>query len=223
MFFVRAASFMALAWSLTPAYGKICAKYPAAPRTIHASAAEYASSGKFSLDDEQILVFDYKTAYDGLGKFRNPYFISNYANALYRDYLNSNCEDEDLKARLLKQANYLVQSAVYKNGMALWKYPFPNTHFDLPPGWISGIGQARIASILWRVYGLTGDKKYKKTAYAGMEVYKHTLKDGGVITRDGAVTWIEEYPSHDGRSYRVLNGHITVSVRRTHIEPLART
>ncbi|NYT78470.1 hypothetical protein H0A71_15870 [Alcaligenaceae bacterium] len=186
-----------------------CAKYPIAPRTLHASAAEYATSDKFSLDAEQILVFDYGSAYGGLGKFRNPYFISNYANALYRDYLATDCKDERLKASFLRQADYLVDKAVLENDMALWKYPFRNDHFDLPPGWISGIGQARIASVLLRAYGLTNDNKYKEIAYKGMATYQHSLKEGGVVTKDDEATWIEETASHEGNSHKILNGHIT--------------
>lgn len=186
-----------------------CLRYPVAPRTLNAPASEYAASGKFGLDENGILIFDYGTAYGGLGKFRNPYFISNYANALYRDYLDTNCQDNDLKDKFLKQADYLMGSAIYENGMALWQYPFKNDAFNLPPGWISGIGQARIASVLVRAYGITGDVKYKTVAYDGMEVYKHGLIDGGVVTRDKDVTWIEETPSHDGTSYKILNGHIT--------------
>ncbi|TEA77864.1 D-glucuronyl C5-epimerase family protein [Allopusillimonas ginsengisoli] len=188
---------------------KECLRFPIAPRTLNAAASEYASSGKFGLDENGILVFDYGTAYDGLGKFRNPYFISNYANALYRDYLNTKCQDDELKNQFLMQADYLMRSAIYENDMALWQYPFKNDAFNLPPGWISGIGQARIASVLVRAFGMTGDEKYKKVAYDGMEVYKHGLINGGVVSRDKDVTWIEETPSHDGTSYKILNGHIT--------------
>ena len=202
-------TFSSLVGLIPLAQASSCGPYPIAPRTVNAPASQYASSGKFGLDEEGILTFDYGVAYDGLGKFRNPYFISNYANALYRDYLDSNCVEEDFKDKFLKQADYLVQSAVHKDGMALWQYPFKNDHFDLSPGWISGIGQARIASILMRAYGFTQNEKYRKIALEGMETYRRTLKEGGVITMDGDATWIEEAPSNDGHSFKILNGHIT--------------
>ncbi|MGB3837197.1 D-glucuronyl C5-epimerase family protein [Castellaniella sp.] len=190
-------------------YADTCVKYSIAPRTISAPASSYASSGMFSLDEKGILVYDYGIAYGDLGKFRNPYFISNYANALYRDFINSDCKNESYKRAFLKQADYLVRSADYENGIASWRYPFRNEVFDLPPGWISGIGQARIAAVLLRAWGLTGNELYRGVAHDGMEAYKHTLVEGGVITKDNDVTWIEEAPSHDGRSYKILNGHIT--------------
>ncbi len=189
--------------------GASCAPYPIAPRTVGASAAEYASSGKFSLDAEGILVFDYGPAYENLGKFRNPYFISNYANALYRDFLDSDCRTQSFKKAFLKQADYLMESAAHESGMAVWRHPFRNDLFDLPAGWISGIGQARIASVLFRAYGLTGDKAYRKLAFEGMEVYRRPLEQGGVVTNHDEATWIEEYPDPGGRSYRILNGHVT--------------
>src|SRR5690606_12578224 len=113
------------------------------------------------------------------------------------------------KDLFLKQADYLMQSADYDNGLALWRYPFHNDHFDLPPGWISGIAQARIANVLLRAYGITEIEDYKRAAEKGMGVYQNSLKDGGVITQDDETTWIEEAPRHDGRSYKILNGHIT--------------
>lgn len=39
-----------------------CAKDPIAPRTINTSASQYASSGKFGLDEGGILVFDWGLA-----------------------------------------------------------------------------------------------------------------------------------------------------------------
>lgn len=186
-----------------------CPAIGVAPRTPHASADQYATSGKFSISSDGVALFDYGDSYNGLGKWANPYFNSNFANALYRDWINSGCKDEDLKKRFLDVADWYVKSAEIRHGMAVWAYPFHNDHFDLAPGWISGIGQARIAGVLYRAYAVSKKSEYKLVADDAMETYHREIKDGGVVTFDKGVTWIEEAPEPSGRSYKILNGHIT--------------
>ncbi|WP_165899925.1 D-glucuronyl C5-epimerase family protein [Borborobacter arsenicus] len=155
-------------------------------------------------------MFDYGNRYGGgVGKFRNPYFITNYANALYRDYLDTNCSKVDLLHQFMLQADYLLSSAVRHGQLAEWPYPFPIEEYGIPAGWISGIGQARIAGVLQRASALTGEAKYHEAAEAAMEAYVNSPKDGGVATIDGEVTWVEEYADPTGTSYKVLNGHVT--------------
>ncbi|EPO7596985.1 D-glucuronyl C5-epimerase family protein [Pseudomonas aeruginosa] len=186
-----------------------CPSIGPAPRTPHASAYQYATSGKFSISKEGLALFDYGESYGGLGKWANPYFNSNYANALYRDWINTGCTDSDLKKRFLTVADWYVDSAEIRQGMAVWPYPFHNDHFDLDPGWISGIGQARIAGVLYRAYAVSKKAEYKLIADEAMETYHREIKEGGVVTYENGVTWIEEAPDHNGRSYKILNGHIT--------------
>lgn len=156
-----------------------------------------------------MLFYDYGERYGNLGKFRNPYFISNYANALYRDYLATLCRDESLLASFLTQADFLYSSAEMRNGMAVWAYPFPGEAFDLEPGWISGIGQARIAGVLERAFVLTNESRFDLRAKAAMLVFRVAPGDGGVATIDHDVTWFEEAADPGGASYKILNGHIT--------------
>lgn len=56
------------------------------PFAPFSSADEYAKA-PFGINDQGILYYDYKERYGGLGKYENPTFVANYANALYRDYL----------------------------------------------------------------------------------------------------------------------------------------
>lgn len=186
-----------------------CPSIGIAERTPHTSGLSYATSGKFTLREDGIALFDYGTNYNNLGKWANPYFNSNFAYALYRDWLQTKCTDGDLKNKFLRVADWYVETAEIKNGMALWTYPFHNQYFDLEPGWISGIGQARIAGVLYRAHAVSLNEKYRKIADLAMESYTHDLKQGGVVTFDNGVTWIEEAPDPHGRSYKVLNGHIT--------------
>ncbi|MDD5586709.1 MAG: D-glucuronyl C5-epimerase family protein [Alphaproteobacteria bacterium] len=186
-----------------------CPDVSIAPRTGSSTAASMAASAPYSLDETGVLVFDYGKQYNGLGKFHNPYFITNYANLLFKEYLESNCQNASILQKFLIQADWLVKTAERKNGASVWSYPFAQPVFDLKPGWISGIGQSRIAGVLQRAFALTGKDEYHLIAEEAMQVYKRPLAEGGVATRDGGVTWIEEAANPNGTSYKILNGHIT--------------
>lgn len=179
------------------------------PRSPFGPADAFAHSGEYSLDSAGILVFDYKTAYNNLGKYHNAYFISNYAAALYHDYLQSGCADSLLRQKFDLQANWLLEHGKHMRDMLLWTYDFPYPKYGLGAGWFSGIGQARIAGVLEREYALSGDAKYRAAAEAAMQPYLEDLRQGGAISRDNGVAWIEEAPDPEGKSYRILNGHIT--------------
>jgi len=173
------------------------------------NAAGYASSGDFSLDSDGILVRDYGSEYNNLGKFRNPLFIANYAHRLYRDWYDSGCTNSEVKSKFLKQADYFERSAEWRKGMAVWPYPFYNRFFDLPAGWISGITQSLVAGVMIRASRMTGDVRYDKLANAALLPYQRSITEGGVMSVGDKAGWIEETPDLNGRSYRILNGHIT--------------
>lgn len=141
-----------------------CPAAGVAPRTAHTSAASFLNAANFSLDKDDILVFDYGQSYGGIGKYRNPFFITDYANALYKDYLATQCLDEDLKRKFLLQAGFLRSSAEWNGEMAVWRYHFPNNWWKLDAGWISGVGQSRIAGVLERAFAMTGIEDYERYA-----------------------------------------------------------
>ncbi len=186
-----------------------CPSIPPFADGIRETAEEYASSGKFSLDPDGILVYDYGQSYGGLGKWANPFFNSRYANALYADWYKGGCVNDDLKEKFIRHADWFSKTFKDRNGMAVWDYPFKNTHYDVPAGWISGIGQSHIASILYRSFLLTGDQKFKGLSEKAMEVYFRPMSEGGVITEDETGFWIQEIPNPLGIAHSVLNGHIT--------------
>lgn len=186
-----------------------CPSIGVAERTPHASGHTYATTGRFTMGEDGIPLFDYGPEYNNLGKWSNPYFNSNYANALYRDWLDTKCTDDKLKTQFLNVADWYVEKAEHKGDMALWTYPFYNNFFDLQPGWISGIGQARIAGVLYRAEAIAPGGMYRTVAEQAMNTYLHDIKEGGVVTFDNGVTWIEEAPDPGGRSYKILNGHMT--------------
>jgi len=203
------AAFLASSCSLAYAQGDKCPDIPAPSRTVFASANEYATSNGFSIDAEGIVVFDYKTAYNNLGKYRNAYFVSNYAGALYRDYLGSECSGEAFLNKFMLQANWLLSTGERRGDMLVWTYPFAQPVYGSRSGWISGIAQSRIAGIMQRAFAITGDKKFHDAAEAAMRTYETDIRNGGVVTKDDEVTWIEEVADPDGKSFKILNGHIT--------------
>ncbi len=179
-----------------------------APMTQQGSSSEYGKRGKFSIGDDGVLLYDYGAKYDGLGKWRNPFFISHYAHILYGEWLRDG-HSEEAKRRLLIQADYLLKSATARGDALVWTYPFKNTKYHLAPGWISGIGQSRIAGILARAHAMTGREEFRDAARRAMNVYLKPLTEGGVTTKVGDTIWIEEAPDPSGRSFKILNGHIT--------------
>jgi len=193
----------------TVATATICPSVPPAQRTTFISAEAYATSAGFSLRDDGILLFDYGKAFDGLGKWADPYFNSNYALALYRDYLQTDCKDDEVRQKFLRVADWMIAEGKQRGEMLVWEYPFSDPNFRLDPGWISGIGQSRIAGVLVRAHAMSADKKYKKAASAAMAAYEHSIAEGGVMTFDGDVAWLEEMADPKGNSFKVLNGHIT--------------
>lgn len=199
----------ALVLSTLDAQAGDCPAIGAAPRTMNGTAEAYATSPGFSLNDEGILEWDYGAHFDNLGKWADPFFDSNYALALYRDWLDTGCTDDDLRDNFLRQANWLVSKAEMRGNIAVWPYPFADKNFDLDPGWVSGIGQSRIAGVLLRAEAITGSQSFHHTAQAALRAYDVPISEGGVVTIEDDVTWIEEMADPAGRSFKVLNGHIT--------------
>jgi len=191
------------------ASAEVCPNIPPAPRTIIDTAENYSKSSGFSLNSEGILQYDYGAHHGGQGKWTNPFFVSDYALALYRDWLTSQCEDDSLKDKFLLQANWLASVAKIEGGIASWPFPFRDNNFDLDPGWISGIGQSRIAAVLLRADAVKFDPKLHEIALKALHAYDVPIDKGSVVTIDDEVTWIEEMADIKGRSYKVLNGHIT--------------
>jgi len=61
--------------------------YPFTPRS---SSENYIKANRrYHLDESGILYVDYGTSYGEIGKRYNPGFIAVYAQALYKDYFNT--------------------------------------------------------------------------------------------------------------------------------------
>lgn len=175
------------------------------------STEEFATTPPQYLDDNGVLIYDYGSLHGNRGRWHNPLFVANYGFALYRDYIESGCTDADAIRKMVIQADFLVSNAVDRNGSKVWPYDYAQPLFDLEPGFISGITQSSVAAFLYRAHAVTRNGSYQDTANRALEVYRRPTSDGGVLSNDGDVTWIEEAP-HPKRSFRILNGHITALV-----------
>lgn len=177
--------------------------YAFAPRV---SAEDYvASNPRFSIDEDGVLVTDYGEMYGGLGKWHNPLFIAVFANALYAELVKGNAEKE---RQFLRQAEWLRDKSVDRSGMAVWEYPFSTSQIP-EPGWISGLTQGVVLSVLVRAHALTGNPEYLEVAERAFEVFETLVEDGGVVTPtsdNGA--FYEEVAQAGAGSGKVLNGHI---------------
>lgn len=182
-----------------------CAPIPV-DENFRVDAKEYSSSAPYSLDEGGVLVRDYDTAYGGLGKFHNPLFIATYALALHRDWELADCTDDAALERFFVQVDWFVRNAVKEKDAAVWQYPFQNEHYGADAGWFSGITQSRVASVLYRAAAIRHDKSLHDMASSALRPYLWD-KDGLVVWDDG-VAWIEEVPTSDTVSNKVLNGHI---------------
>ena len=193
-----------------PAFATGCEGLPPPSHgTIFESAQSYATGGEQSLSEDGIVLYDYKNDYNNLGKWPNPFFNAQYALALYRDWLDTSCSDDELKTKFLHHAEWLKSIAVIKDGMAVWTYPFRNTYFHVDAGWYSGIGQAVIAGALFRAAEVGKNPEYMKLGQQALEVYFRPASEGGVVTTDGDNLWIQEVPTLNGKPFNILNGHIT--------------
>jgi hypothetical protein len=175
--------------------------------TPYAKASVYSSSTNFEINADGILVYDYGTRYNNLGKYPNPTFIASYGNALYRDYLNGETDCRDL---FFKQVDYLIgSSSVDKNGFHYYPYPFDNTHYGAPVGWYSAMTSGRVLGLMVRAHSLSGDEKYLDFAKSVFEKLKKSINNGGMTSylTDGSA-WLEEVSSFGGTSFKILNGHV---------------
>ena len=88
----------------------------------------------------------------------------------------------------------------------IWRNHFPNARYGLEPGWISGMYQGQIISLLLR-YGQLVNQEEKYTAKS-QEIFKFfhiNYEDGGVKRFDSEGNfWLEEYPGAEPSF--VMNG-----------------
>jgi hypothetical protein len=85
------------------------------------------------------------------------------------------------------------------------EWSFPHS-FHLDPGWVSGMAQGEVASLLVRVHSETGEDAYAEAALNGMRPLTVPSSEGGVGVELEGGPFFEEYPTSP--SSMVLNGGI---------------
>lgn len=112
------------------------------------------------------------------------------------------------KKRLKVCVRWLVENEEEHLGTAIWRNHFPNPRYGLESGWISGMYQGQIISLLLRYNQMFGeDEAMLKRAFSIFHSLDISYEDGGVKRYDkNGLLWFEEYPSKEPSF--VLNGFI---------------
>ncbi|TWC18883.1 MULTISPECIES: D-glucuronyl C5-epimerase family protein [unclassified Pseudomonas] len=174
--------------------------------TAFDTSENFSSANGYGVGKDGVLYFSYGHRYNNLGDYRNPTFVANFANILYREILNG---DSSKRALFFKQVNYLLESAVEDKAGYYWAFPFENTYYDAPLGWWSAMTSDRVLGVLARAHKLSGEKKYLEFANKVLDKLALSVDKGGMSTHlENGGIWLEEVAYHSSPSYKVLNGHI---------------
>ena len=138
----------------------------------------------------------------------NPVSVSEYAIALYHDFLATN--NITSLRRFFVQANWLVRNAKNMGNFSVWEYKFDYHTWDynLTNPWISAMAQSLGASVLIRAYSMTGDDTYLHVADMAISAFDVEKSDGGVKLVDYDGVWYEEYICKYCVTSKVLNGFL---------------
>lgn len=155
-------------------------------------------------DSDGVILFDY---FFDIGRQYNPLAIAQYGLGNFNLYLRTKDKKYFDIAKI--QADWLIRNLeANDSGILVWKHKF-RWHYKkyLPPGWYSAHSQGAGISLLGRLYGATGDKRYLEAAKKAFISLNKSMNDGGVkyVDEKGNV-WLEEYiidqPTH------ILNGFL---------------
>ncbi|MDI9617166.1 MAG: D-glucuronyl C5-epimerase family protein [Methanothrix sp.] len=204
-----------LGWSVLAGGGELwmgkLQEKPLYPFTLRFSADQYVKSSRLiSLDDSGVPVTDYGSLHGGAGKRYNPTFISNYALALYRDFLST--KDPSLLEAFNKQVHWLLEHKTQRQNRGIefwvWEFDFNNPTFEAKAPWVSALSQGRVLSVFLAAYDLTNDPHYLRAAEYTFRSFLVPASEGGVSTFENNVAWYEEVADYDAPSAKILNGHI---------------
>jgi len=204
-----------LGWSILAGGGKLWTiklqEKPFYPFTLRYSADDYVKKSRLiTLDDSGVPLTDYGSLYGGAGKRYNPTFISNYALALYRDFLSS--KDHSLFEAFNTQVHWLLEHKTQRQYRGIefwvWEFDFDNPTFNAKAPWVSALSQGRVLSVFLAAYDLTNDPHYLRAAEYAFRSFLVPASEGGVSTFENNVAWYEEVADYDAPSAKILNGHI---------------
>jgi len=131
----------------------------------------------------------------------NPVTIAQYGLDNYELFLQT--QDTYYLDGFLKQADWLLMNQ--EEGK--WYYRFDHPVLSLKKPWISAMSQGQGISVLMRAYQYSGERIYLESAKHAFEVFRISVKEGGISVFYEYGTWYEEYPDAESPSH-VMNGHI---------------
>jgi hypothetical protein len=142
---------------------------------------------------------------------RTPHFprvvVTQWALGCWEHHLENNGRGGWIEAARWAADRLLEEQEPEGPCVGGWTHDYSFRHtYRIDPPWLSGMAQGQGASLLVRVHGETGEKRYADAARAALVPMRLPVADGGVAG-SYAGGWIpEEYPT-DPPSH-VLNGAI---------------
>jgi len=126
----------------------------------------------------------------------NPTTIAQYGLQKYSYYLLYK-KDKYLK-EAIRSADWLVENQNLYSGA--WEYNFdfkvPGTDIILKSPWISAIAQGQSMSLLVRIYYITKNIKYRKSAEIALKPFLKKVNEGGILSYFWGRPFYEEYPTN---------------------------
>lgn len=117
-------------------------------------------------------------------------------------------QEQGHKDKLDRVILWLLENQDSETGAWLLKFEFqhPRIESKIENPWISALSQGQGISLMCRMYSLTGDDKFLKSAILAYKVMENDVKEGGVRLGIQGGYWLEEYPTEP--SSFTLNGFL---------------
>jgi hypothetical protein len=143
----------------------------------------------------------------GKRAIEHPIVIAQYALGLFESLNDQQYDDEDLKAKFIKIADWFRLNKInIKHGVGWYiqnKYP----EYGLNYPWISCMAQGEAISVLTRAALLSNNNDYLTIAIDALPPFEFEVKEGGLINYFNSIPVYEEFPSPI-KTMGVLNGFI---------------
>ncbi len=168
---------------------------------------EMEKKTKYGFDERGIPL----TLYSDGSRIHNPVSVANYALGLWEMYLHT--DDKLYLDKFKNLAHWFLthfkKTEIDGKSAIVWEYKLSIPYYRIKNSFISAMAQGVAISVLLRYYTLNENKKILSICKQAAEVFSHSVKVGGVISKDeNNNIWFEECASKEGISSHILNGHI---------------
>ena len=139
--------------------------------------------------------------------FYHPIVICQYALGLFERIYQTENDENSNRNKFIQQADWLLENTEF-NGIGIgWYINYNIKDYNLKAPWMSAMAQGEAISVLTRANLLTGEEKYLITALEALNLFEHSVSEGGVVNKFESYSIYEEYPSPT-KTVGVLNGYI---------------